>query len=91
MKVRPSSRLRLRLSAMLLLNKLLLSKIGSPAEAAILSGAPEVVVLSGVLKVVILIGPPPPLLLPPPRMLKSLPTGLTAVPGTVKRKSQTTR
>ena len=47
-------------------------------------------ILSGVLEVV----PVPtglPLPLPPPRMPKSLLSGLTAVPGTVKRKSQTTR
>jgi len=52
-----------------------------PAGAAILSGVllVEAAILSGVLL------PPP-----PPRMPKNLPSGLNAVPGTVRRKKQTT-
>jgi len=54
---------------------------------------PEAVVaiLPGVLRVVVLTGPPPPPLPPPtPKNLPS-PSGLTAVPGIVKKKNQTTR
>jgi len=63
------------------------------AEVAILSGVllVEAAILSGVLEEVVPTGPPLPLPLPPPRMPKNLPIGLNAVPGTVRRKSQTTR
>ena len=100
MKARPSWRLRLRLPMMLLLNKLLLPRIGSPVEAVILSGVRKpaipsgvrrLPILSGALKVAILTGPPLLLSPPPPRTPRNLLSGLTAVPGTVKRKSQTIR
>jgi len=59
-------------------------------EAATPSGLllVEAEILSGVLKEVVTTGLPLPL--PPPRMSKNLPSGLNAVPGTVRRKSQTT-
>ena len=106
MKARQNSQLRLLPLTMLptipLLNKLPLPKVGNPLEVArngalklvIPSGVLEVevlAILNGVLKQVITTGPPLPL--PPPRMRmpKSLPSGPTAVPGTVKRMSQITR
>ena len=92
MKAKPNSRLRLLLQTMPLLNKRLPQKIGSPVEeVVILSGALRLAIPTGVLKVAPLTGPPLLPLQSPRRTPKSLPNGLTAVPGTVKRKSQTIR
>jgi len=105
MKARPNSRPRLLLPTMPLLNKRLPPKIGEPlemvitgvvemeaeVEVVILNGVPKLATPSGVPKVVTLTGPPLLPLPPPPRTPMSLPSGPTAVPGTVKRKSQTTR
>jgi len=97
--------MRLLLSTMPLLNKSPPPRNGEPVEVAMIgvlkvvtltglpkvvipTGPPKVVTLSGVLGVVTLTGPLP---LPPPRMPKSLPSGLTDVPGIVKRRSRTIR
>ena len=95
MKAKPNSRLRPPPPTMPLLNKWLPPKIGSPVEEEeeeeIPSGALRPAVPIGVLMLPPLTGPPLLLLLSPRRMPKSPPSGLTAVPEIVKRKSQTTR
>jgi hypothetical protein len=88
MKARRSSRLRPLLQMMPLLNRPLLPRVGIPVLAA-MNGVLEVVEMHGVPNLAILTGPLFPLR--PTRTQKRLPSGLIAVQGTVKRKSQIIR